>query len=87
MNTRKEETLDINNVPDEVWQEVEANRLDTKILVSELQRRGFVVEDRTEYDDATGLLKWTGTDTYYFDAVTHKMVGADEAYKRASGGW
>ena len=71
----------------EVFQEVEASGLPTEILKSELERRGFIVSDNTEYDEATGLLKWTGNENYYFDTTTHKMVDNQEAYRRASGGW
>lgn len=88
MTTRKEETLDINDIPEREWQEVEADRLPTDILIAELQKRGYIVTDGTHYDEATGLLKFEGTDgTYFFDPETHKNVSAKVAYERASGGW
>lgn len=77
----------INDVPLEVIQEVEASNLPTNILKAELQGRGYIVEDHTAYDEATGLLKWKGETPYYFDTETRKQVSAEEAYKRASGGW
>lgn len=80
-------TPDINEVPLEVVQEAEAFGLPTATLVKELQSRGYLVTDNTEYDEATGLLKWKGEDTYYFSNETHKMVTNEEAYKRATNGW
>lgn len=81
-------TPDINEVPLEVVQEAEAFGLPTEVLVKELRSRGFNVVDGTEYDEATGLLKWTASDAeYYFDTETHKLVPNEEAYKRATNGW
>lgn len=78
---------DINEVPLEVVQEAEAFGLPTEVLAKELRSRGFIVTDNTEYDEATGLLKWKGEATHYFFPDTHKMATQEEAYKRASGGW
>ena len=77
--------VNINEVPDNVWQEVEASRLPLDVLISELDNRGYTVEPKIiRYDEATGLM----TDgTKYFDKDTGKEVASDEAYKRASGGW
>lgn len=96
MNTRKVETLaepDLNDpaVQAELEQaqlEYQAFTLPDSYLKSELQKRGYIVEDHTEYDEATGLLKWKGDDAYYFTTdSTRRMVDGQEAYKRASGGW
>ena len=78
---------DINEVPLEVVQEAEAFGLPTEVLAKELRSRGFIVTDNTEYDEATGLLKFTGTGEYYFDPESHKLVSNEEAYKRATNGW
>ena len=95
MKTRKDVTLaepDMNDpaVKAEVEQahlEYAAFTLPTDVLKSELQKRGFIVEDNTHYDEATGLLKWNGEPDYFFSTDTRHMVSNEEAYKRASGGW
>lgn len=97
MNTRKEVTLaepDLNDpaVQAELEQahlEYQAYTLPDSFLVSELQKRGYIVQDNTEYDEATGLRKWKGDMPFYFtdDSDTRRMVDGQEAYKRASGGW
>ena len=79
--------FDINEVPQEVFQEAEAAGLPLEILKTELMRRGFLLEDNTEYDEATGLLKWKGDMEFYFDTDTRKLVSNEEAYKRATSGW
>ena len=61
MNTREEITLaepDLNDpaVQAEIEQatlEYQAFTLPTEYLKSELQKRGFLVEDNTEYEEAT----------------------------------
>lgn len=84
MKTREEETFDINDVPAEVFQEVEAARLSTETLVAELKSRGYTVEPSVaHYDEATGL--YTNGIKYW--TTDGKEVPAAEAYKRASGGW
>ena len=84
MKTRKEEPFDINEVPAEVFQEVEAASLPTEVMTAELKKRGFTVEPSVaHYDEATGLFT-NGSQWWTEDG---KEVTAEEAYKRASGGW
>ena len=78
---------DINEVPRSVLEQVEASQLPTVTLVKELQGRGFIVKDNTEYHEATGLLKWKGDGEYYLHPKSRKIVEPSEAYERASGGW
>ena len=96
MNTRKVETLAEPDLSDPAVQaeietahlEYQAYTLPDKYLKDELMKRGYIVQDNTEYDEATGLLKWKGDTPYYFtDDATRRMVSGEEAYKRASGGW
>lgn len=83
----------INDVPEQVWQEVEAGKLPTDILKAEIERRGFIVKRPLSspvnipvfsYDEATGCM----TDgKQYFDAESGNEITPAEAYERASGGW
>ena len=86
------ESFDINDVPAEVFQEIEAERLPTDILVAEVEKRGLIVKrplsspvtPRMEYNEATGTM----TDgNRHYDVDTGKEVTPAEAYERASGGW
>lgn len=84
MKTHKEETFDINEVPLQAFQEMEAANLPTEIMTAELAIRGFTVEPSVaKYDEATGL--FTNGHQYWTEAG--KEVTAEEAYKRATGGW
>ena len=97
MKTHQEATLsepDLNDpaVQAELEQahlEYQAYTLPDHVLKAEMQKRGYIVQDNTEYDEATGLMKWKGEVPFYFtnDSDTRRMVDGQEAYKRASGGW
>lgn len=97
MKTREDVTLaqpDLNDpaVQAEMEQahlEYQAYTLPDHNLIKELQSRGYIVTDNTEYDEATGLMKWKGDMPFYFtnDSDTRRLVDNGEAYKRASGGW
>ena len=67
----------------------ELSQAPTDELKKELLSRGFIVTDAKEFDEQTGLLKFTATDgtDHYFNPDTHKLVDYSEAYKRASGGY
>ena len=86
------ESFDINDVPEEVFQEIEAGSIPTDILVAEVEKRGLIVKrplsspvtPKMEYNEATGTM----TDgNRHYDVDTGREVTPAEAYERASGGW